>query len=158
MQCDDRNWSRFYCKYCKYCIRNGYVTLVVSDEDKKTIRESCSEQLLNTVIEHIFLWERCSQLYKWRDAVGWLSIAVIFTSIFSRKLIRVLCSYVYSYMYVYVCICLWIYTFWIYSLSTLEKTDENRMFFVRSPHHKHFGKAQNLVLWALWWHQLFSPR
>ena len=24
--------------------------------------------------------------------------------------------------------------------------DENRIFFVRSPHHKHFGKAQHLVL------------
>ena len=24
-----------------------------------------------------------------------------------------------------------------YSLSTLENTDENRIFFVRSPHHKH---------------------
>ena len=35
---------------------------------------------------------------------------------------------------------------YIYSLSTLEKTDENRMFFVRSPHHKHLGKAQHLVL------------
>ena len=32
------------------------------------------------------------------------------------------------------------------------------IFFVRSPHHKHFGKAQHLVLWALWWHQLFSTR
>ena len=42
------------------------------------------------------------------------------------------------------------YTLWIYSLSTLENTDENRIFFVRSPHHKHFGKAQHLVLWALW--------
>ena len=52
--------------------------------------------------------------------------------------------------------CLWIYTLWIYSLSTLENTDENRIFFVRSPHHKHFGKAQHLALWALWWHQLFS--
>ena len=54
--------------------------------------------------------------------------------------------------------CMWIYTLWIYSLSTLENTDENRIFFVRSPHHKHFGKAQHLVLWALWWHQLFSTR
>ena len=95
-----------------------------------------------------FLWERYSQFYKWHDAVGWLSIAVIFTSIFSRKLIRVLCSYVYNYMYVYVCICLWIYTFWIYSLSTLENTDENGIS-VRSPHHKHFGKAQHLAFWAL---------
>ena len=48
--------------------------------------------------------------------------------------------------------CLWIYTLWIYSLSTLENT----IFFVHSPHHKYFGKAQHLVLWALWWHQLFS--
>ena len=54
--------------------------------------------------------------------------------------------------------CLWIYTLWIYSLSTLKNTDENRIFFVRLPHHKHFGKAQHLVLWALWWHQLFSTR
>ena len=45
--------------------------------------------------------------------------------------------------------CLWIYTLWIYSLSTLENTDDNRIFFVRSPHHKHFGKGQHLVLWAL---------
>ena len=50
--------------------------------------------------------------------------------------------------------CLWIYKLWIYSLSTLKNTDENRIFFVRSPHHKHFSKAQFLVLWALWWHQL----
>ena len=50
------------------------------------------------------------------------------------------------------------YTFWIYSLSTLENTDENKIFFVCSPHHKHFGKAQHLVLWALWWHQSFSTR
>ena len=27
----------------------------------------------------------------------------------------------------------WIYTLWIYSLSTLQNTDENRIFFVRSP-------------------------
>ena len=47
------------------------------------------------------------------------------------------------------------YTLWIYSLATLERTDENRIFLVRSPHHKHFGQAQHLVLWALWWHQLF---
>ena len=25
--------------------------------------------------------------------------------------------------------CMWIYTFWIYSLSTLENTDENKIFF-----------------------------
>ena len=30
--------------------------------------------------------------------------------------------------------------------GTLENTDENRMLFVRSPHHKHSGKAQYLVL------------
>ena len=29
--------------------------------------------------------------------------------------------------------CPWIYTLWIYSLSTVENTDENRIFFVRSP-------------------------
>ena len=52
--------------------------------------------------------------------------------------------------------CLWIYSLWIYSLSPLENTDENRIFFVRSAHHKHFGKDQHLVLWALWWDQLFS--
>ena len=54
--------------------------------------------------------------------------------------------------------CLSIYTLWICSLSTLKNTDENRIFFVHSPHHKHFGKAQHLVLWVLWWHQLFSTR
>ena len=26
--------------------------------------------------------------------------------------------------------------------------DENRIFFLRSPHHNYFGKAQHLVLWA----------
>ena len=50
------------------------------------------------------------------------------------------------------------YMLWIYSWSTLENTDDNRIFSVRSPHHKHFSKAQHLVLWALWWHQLFSTR
>ena len=29
------------------------------------------------------------------------------------------------------------------SQSLLENIDENRIFFVRSPHHKHFGKAQH---------------
>ena len=48
------------------------------------------------------------------------------------------------------------YMLWIYSLSTLENTDENRILFVHSPHQKHFGKTQHLVLWAFWWHQLFS--
>ena len=28
---------------------------------------------------------------------------------------------------------MWIYTLWIYSSSTLENTDENKIFFVRSP-------------------------
>ena len=46
----------------------------------------------------------------------------------------------------------------IYLVSTLENTDENRIFLGRSPHHKHFGKAQYLVLLALWWHQLFFTR
>ena len=55
-------------------------------------------------------------------------------------------------------VCMLIYTLWMYSLSTLENADKNRILFVRSPHHKHFGKAQHLVLWALWWHQLFSTR
>ena len=55
--------------------------------------------------------------------------------------------------------CMWIYMRWIYSLNTLENTDENKFsFFVRSPHHKYFGKAQHLVLWALWSDQLFSTR
>ena len=43
--------------------------------------------------------------------------------------------------------CLWMYTLWIYSLR-----------FVCSPHHKYFGEAQHLVLWAHRWHQLFSTR
>ena len=29
---------------------------------------------------------------------------------------------------------------WIFSLNSLENTDENRIFFNPSPHHKHFGK------------------
>ena len=63
--------------------------------------------------------------------------------------------------------CLWIYTLWIYSLSTLENTDENRIFFVCSPHHKHFGKAQHfgalstlvtsVVLYSLTQATLMSP-
>ena len=52
--------------------------------------------------------------------------------------------------------CLWIYTLWIYFLNTLENIDENRMFFIHSLYPKHFNKAQHLVLWAVWWHQLFS--
>ena len=32
-------------------------------------------------------------------------------------------------------------TLWVYSLSTLENFDKNRIFFVRWPQHKHFGKA-----------------
>ena len=51
--------------------------------------------------------------------------------------------------------CMWVYTLWIHSLGTLEDTDESKIFFVRSPHCKHFGKAQHLVLcWATWWHQI----
>ena len=34
-----------------------------------------------------------------------------------------------------------VYTLSIYSLSTLENTDEKRIFLVRSPHHKHFGST-----------------
>ena len=34
----------------------------------------------------------------------------------------------------------------MYSLSTLDNTDENRMPFVGSPHRKYLGKAQDLVL------------
>ena len=41
--------------------------------------------------------------------------------------------------------CLWIYTLCIHSL-TLENIDENRLFFVCSPHHNHFGRARRLVL------------
>ena len=54
--------------------------------------------------------------------------------------------------------CLWINTFWIYSLNTLENTDKNKILFVRSPNRKHFGKAQHLVPWALWWRKLFYTR
>ena len=50
------------------------------------------------------------------------------------------------------------YMLWPYSLSTLENTDENRIFFIRSPHHKHFGKAQRLLLRTIVWHQLLSSR
>ena len=42
------------------------------------------------------------------------------------------------YMYIYT----YIYIIYIYTLSTLENADENRIFFVRSPNHKHFGKAR----------------
>ena len=51
--------------------------------------------------------------------------------------------------------CLWIYV-WVYSLSILENTDENRIFFVRSQRQKYFGNAEHLVFWTHWWHQLFS--
>ena len=47
---------------------------------------------------------------------------------------------------------MWIYMVSIYWLSTLENTDKNRIFFARSPHHKHFGKAHDLVLGGPWWH------
>ena len=62
--------------------------------------------------------------------------------------------YIYIYIYIYVSVDIYV---WIYSLSTLENTDENRIVFVRSLHHKHFSKAQHLVLWPPWWHQLFEP-
>ena len=39
---------------------------------------------------------------------------------------------------------------YIYRERERENTGENRIFFVRSPHHKYFGKAQHLVLRALW--------
>ena len=54
--------------------------------------------------------------------------------------IKIIHTYIYIYIYIH------IFIFIIYSLSTLENTDENRILFVRSPHHKHFGKAQHLVL------------
>ena len=55
--------------------------------------------------------------------------------------ISIICIYyIYIYLYIY------IYDRYRYLLSTLENNDENRIFFVRSPHHKHFGKAQHLVL------------
>ena len=46
-------------------------------------------------------------------------------------------------------------TLWIYSLSTLENTNRNKIFFFRSSHHKCFVKSKHLMLWALWWYQLF---
>ena len=42
------------------------------------------------------------------------------------------------YMYIYT----YIYVIYIYTLRTLENADENRIFFVRSPNHKDFGKAR----------------
>ena len=60
------------------------------------------------------------------------------------------CIYLYlylSYVYtIYIYIYIYIYDRYRYLLSTLENADENRIFFVRSSHHKHFGKAQHLVL------------
>ena len=47
-------------------------------------------------------------------------------------------------MYIYIHMFIYIYIY-IY-----KNTDENKIFFVRSPHRKHFGKAQHLVLLALW--------
>ena len=54
--------------------------------------------------------------------------------------------------------CLWIYMLWIYLLRTQENTDENSIYFFRSPHHKHFDKAQDLVFSPLLLHQLFTNR
>ena len=49
--------------------------------------------------------------------------------------------------------CLWIYALNLLIKHSGEHWWEQKYFlFV---HHKHFGKAQHLVLWALWWHQLF---
>ena len=46
--------------------------------------------------------------------------------------------------------CVWICTLWLYSLSTLENTDETKLTkYFLFVHHKHFRKAQHLVLWAL---------
>ena len=50
------------------------------------------------------------------------------------------------------------HTLWIYSMSTLENTDEYRMFFVHLPHHKHLEKVQHMMFWGLWRHQFFSTR
>ena len=50
------------------------------------------------------------------------------------------------------------HTLWILSLTALQNTDENRIYFVHSQHHKHFCQAKHLVLWGIWWHQLFSTR
>ena len=62
------------------------------------------------------------------------------------------CAFIYIYiyhmyiLYIYISIYIYIYDRYRYLLSTLENADENRIFFVRSSHHKHFGKAQHLVL------------
>ena len=53
--------------------------------------------------------------------------------------ISIICIY---YIYIYLYIYIYIYDRYRYLLSTLENADENRIFFVRSPHHKHFGKAR----------------
>ena len=37
-----------------------------------------------------------------------------------------------------------------YAKNNIKYNHENRIFLVRSPHHKHFGKAQYLILLALW--------
>ena len=47
------------------------------------------------------------------------------------------------------------YTLWIFSMSTPENTNENRIVSVRSQHHKQFSKAQHLAFWALWWEKSF---
>ena len=50
------------------------------------------------------------------------------------------------------------YRLLIDSLRTLENMDDNRILFVRSPHHRHFDQAQHLVFWRLWWDKLFYSR
>ena len=65
------------------------------------------------------------------------------------------CFYIRIHMYI--CI---IYIH-MYTYLFIEHSGEHwreQIFFFLFVHHKHFGKAQHLVLWALWWHQLFSTR
>ena len=52
--------------------------------------------------------------------------------------------------------CMWISTLSIHSLSTLKNTDENKIFFVRSP--QAFWLSSTPGVLALWWHQLFPTR
>ena len=58
-------------------------------------------------------------------------------------------SFIYKYIYLYIYIYIYIYKLYIYhvyvDIYALKNTDENIIFFVRSLHHKRFGKAQH------WW-------